>query len=118
MIEQIKNPLYPDFSDREIVAIEDDYAIRFTDEELDKAARHLAGGKNIFADYGMMLLHPLAAYMEKHPELVPPREGYVPAFRADCVPVKGIDEIRKGLTFEVSLYWERKDSCKWSGSSM
>ena len=27
MIEQIKNPLYPDFSDREIVAVEDDFSI-------------------------------------------------------------------------------------------
>lgn len=112
MIEQIKNPLYPDFSDREIVAIEDDYTIRFTDEELDKAARHLAGGKSIFADYGMMLLRPLAAYMEKHPELVSSREGYVPGFRADSVHVKDIDMIRKGVTFEVSLCWEREDSCR------
>ena len=110
MIEQLKNPLYPDFSNREIVAIEDDYTIRFTDEELDKAARHLAGGKSIFADYGMMLLRPFAAYMEKHPELVPSREGYVPGFRADSVHVKDIDENQKGVTFEVRLCWGRKDS--------
>lgn len=110
MIEQIKNPLYPDFSDREIVMVEDDYTIRFTDEELDKAVRYLAGWNTIFAYYGMMLLRPLAAYMEKHPELVPSREGYVLGFRADSVPVKNIDMIRKGVTFEVSLCWEREDS--------
>ena len=112
MIEQIKNPLYPKFSDREIVAIEDDYTIRFTDEELDKAVRHLAKRKSIFADYGMMLLCPLVAYMEKHPKLVPSREGYVPGFRADSVHVKDADEIRIVATFEVSLCWKREYSCR------
>lgn len=110
MIELIKNPLSPDFSDREIVAIEDDYTIRFTDEELDKAVRYLAEGHSIYDGYGMLLMTMLADYAEEHKELFPERDGYVPAFRSECVPVLDIDRKRKGATFKVSIYWERKDS--------
>lgn len=110
MIELIKNPLYPDFSDRETVAIEDDYTIRFTDEELDKAVRYLAKGHSIYDGYGMILMTMLADYAEEHKELLPEQDGYIPAFKSEIVPVLDIDRKRKGTTFEVSIYWERKDS--------
>ena len=110
MIELIKNPLYPGFSDREIVAIEDNYTIRFTDEELDKAVRYLAEGHSIYDGYGMILMDMLADYAEEHKELLPEQDGYVPVFRSEAVPVKDIDGKRKGATFEVSICWKRKDS--------
>lgn len=110
MIELIKNPLYPDFSDREIVAIENDYTIRFTDEELDKAVRYLAKGHSIYDGYGMILMNMLADYAEEHKKLLPEKDGYVPVFRSESIPVLDIDMKRKVATFEVSIYWKRKDS--------
>lgn len=110
MIEQIKNPLYPDFSDREIVAIEDDYTIRFTDEELEKAVRYLAEGHSIYSQHGMLIFLRMGEYLEKLPEYLPSREGYIPEILCTAIPVVDIDGKRKVSTFEISLCWKRKDS--------
>lgn len=110
MIELIKNPLYPDFSDGEIVAIEDDYAICFTDEELAKAVRRLVEGHSIYSQHGMLIYLRMAEYAEKHPECCPSREGYILGFQCVAIPVVDIDGKRRVATFEVSTDWKCKDS--------
>ncbi len=112
MIEQIKNPLYPKFSDREIVAIEDDYSINFTNEEMEKAIRYLGQGFSIIDDWGSVLGGCLGEYMDKHPETINKREGYFPVIYWESIST-GICIGRRVLhTFEVYLRYENVGTCR------
>lgn len=112
MIEQIKNPLYPKFSDREIVAIEDDFSIHFTGEEMEKEIRYLEQGFSIIDDWGSMLGCCLGEYMDKHPETINKREGYFPVIYWESIFTGICIGGRVRHTFEVYLRYENVGTCR------
>lgn len=111
MIELIKNPLYPKFSDREIVAIEDDCSIHFTDEEMEKAIRYLEQGFSIIDDWGPILGGCLGEYMNKHPETINKREGHSPVIYWESIPTRICIGGRVRHTFEVYLRYKNVGTC-------